>query len=197
MSQNLIPVGTWPVTIAETYLGKSSQKQTPFLAIVVEDENGGRLTHWAYLSDAAVMFTVKLLEDLGWDPVSDDMQISALDRTDRLVGKIAEVVVHDEEFDGKVRRKIKYLNAPGGGVGPEAMETTEAKALSAKLRQTIIAKRGGVVAPSSARGPAKPVVSAKPAARPAAPVAAPAARSTGGDTSQAEVDNAFDRDIPF
>lgn len=192
MPQNLIPVGTWPVTIVETYLGKSSQKQTPFIAIVVEDEHGGRLTHWAYLSDAAVQYTVELLEGLGWDTLADDFQIAALDRTDRLVGKIAEVVVHDEEYDGKVRRKIKYLNAPGGAAGPDAMETTEAKALSAKLRQTIIAKRGGV-APSASRGPAKP---ATPPRSTAAPAAAPAARPSG-DTTQGDVDAAFDRDIPF
>lgn len=174
--ENLLPVGTHDVRIVSHVLSKASTG-TPCVVIDVEDKDARRLRWYGYLSERAVEGTIERLQDIGWDADAADWQIESLNGTTLLVDKPCQVVVEDEEYEGKIRRKVKYLNPPGGRVS-ETMEPAEAKSFSNDLRKRLIASRG----PRPNRAPSS---AAKPAAKKPSP--APVAKTT----------EQFDSDIPF
>lgn len=91
-------------------------------------------------------------------------------------GKEAEVVVELEEYDGKTRPKVKWLNNPNmdrttGGKSPEEIEAekAEAKAKAKEIAKELAAsmpRRAG----SPVTAPTKAAVASKPASRPLPPV---------------------------
>lgn len=155
----LMAIGTHAVRVVSHGLGKSGTG-TPYIAVLFENEAAERLSWYGYLSEKAIERTVKTLEDLGWVPAHDGGDITALNGTDRLVGAEAEIVVEAEVYDGKERRKVKWVNRPGGGV--PKMEEGDAAGLAASLRGRIMSAASP--APSAKPGPAR---AAAPAAGPA------------------------------
>jgi hypothetical protein len=91
-------------------------------------------------------------------------------------GREAEVVVELEEYDGKTRPKVKWLNNPNmdrttGGKSPEEIEAekAEAQAKAAEIAKELAAsmpRRAG----SPVAAPTKAAVASKPASRPLPPV---------------------------
>ena len=144
--------GKHTVGILSTCLTKSGQKQTPCVAVVFEDEVGDTITYWGYLTDAALEYTMKSLAAMGWDSAKHDGRIDTLDGTDLLVGHKVEIVVDEEEYDGKVRAKVKFVNEIGGGLG-ERMDPAEASSFAAELRKKILAMGGPK--PSTRPAPAR------------------------------------------
>ncbi len=143
-------IGTHAAKVVSHGLGKSGTG-TPHIAVLFENVAGERITWYGYLSDKAIERTVKTLEDLGWVPAHDGGDITALNGTDRLVGAEAEVVVEAEVYNGEERRKVKWVNRPGGGT--PRMEEADAAAMAASLRGKIMSAASP--APSTSPGPAR------------------------------------------
>jgi len=177
-----IKAGTYVVTVKGTHLGKSPKKGTGYVGVRFEDEVGDTITAFLYTSDAAIGRTIETLEQaLGWNVEAHNGDLFSLHETDLLVGKQVEIVVEDEEYEGKYRPKVKWINALNSGGRVEGMQADDAKAFAAALRATVYGTRAG-------KAPG-----ATPAARPAAkPAPAQAAAPSQGGDGPGE-----DDDLPF
>lgn len=70
------------------------------------------------------------LKNLGWDPDENGWAVEQLARKTAanpkggvLVGRKASITIEDEEYEGKHRAKIAWINAPGGGGVKQRAET--------------------------------------------------------------------------
>ncbi len=158
--------GRYTATVQSAELGQS-EKGTPFLALLCKTEQGEELTAYLYLSDAAIERTVKTLREVfGFD--NDFEKV-----VEQVTGKPCSIVVEAEEYEGKTRMKIKWVNTLGGS---SAKPLDNAASLLAQLSAR--AKRIPAAAPAAART-AAPAARTAPAARPAA--APKAAAPESGD----------------
>ena len=158
--------GRYTATAKTVDLGQSAEKGTPYVSILFETEQGEDLTAFLYLSDAALERTVRTLREVfGFN---DDFGTVK----EQVTGKQASIVVEAEEYEGKSRMKVKWINTVGGGSGkPLENASTLLAQLSAK------AKRIPAAAPAATRT-AAPTARPAPAAKPA-PAPKPAAVGDG------------------
>lgn len=169
----VIGIGRHAVQVVSHQLGRSGTG-TPHVAVLFEDVNGDRITWYGYLTDAAMESTLKALSAIGWDPMKFDGRIDSLNGTDLLKGVEAEIVVEMEEYQGKPRPKVRWVNEPGGGGLGDGMSADEATSFAAQLRAKVLG--ASKPRPNGAPGPAR---SAPPKAK---------AGSVAGD---------LDDDLPF
>lgn len=114
-------------------LGESS-KGTPEVAVefVLSDPamEGASITWHGYLTDAAFDRTVESLRHCGWtgDDLSD---LAGLDAHE------VDLVVVNEEYEGKVHPKVKWVNKAGGLALKTPMTPEKAKAFAASMRDRI------------------------------------------------------------
>ncbi len=116
------------------WIGESEEKGTPFVRIPVQvtddgPEKGAGAVWTGYLSNAAFDNTIKrLVEVFGFD---GDLASLATGRQ-TFEGKPCNVSVEAEDYNGKRRFKVKWLNAIGGGQA-KPMELHKLEALLARL----------------------------------------------------------------
>ena len=144
--------GRYPATIAEAVLGESD-KGTPFLRLTFHAAEG-QIDGYLYLSDKAIDRTCQVLKDIGF--------AGDFDRLDTLKGVAVSITCEMEDFEGKDRLKVRWINPPRKEVAPPPAGL--AKSLTARFR--------------SIAGPAKPV------ARTTAPAAAPQVLSGAEDDEE-------------
>lgn len=157
--------GRYTATVESAELGQS-EKGTPFLALLCKTEQGDELTAYLYLSDAAVERTIKTLREV----FAFDNNFESV--VQQVTGKPCSIVVEAEEYEGKTRMKVKWVNSVGGSSAkPLENSATLLAQLSAK------AKRIPAAAPAAART-AAPAARPAPAAKPA-PAPKPAAVEDG------------------
>ena len=132
-----ITEGTHQVVVVDTALGESGAKKTPHVAIQFEGEMGDRISAYLFLSDAAWPYTKEKLSTLGWDADVRGHRFEELNESPSpLAGQKAEIVVVVENYDGKVRHKVQYINTPGSGV--ERMEPAAARTFADTLRKRLL-----------------------------------------------------------
>lgn len=99
---------------------------------------GGEAAVWfgGFSSEKAMGYTVKQLTNAGW--TTDD-----LGDLPTIIGAEVEIVVQDDEYNGKVRQRVKYINGPRPVLDAEAtagfaasMKARIAKARAAKGNDT-------------------------------------------------------------
>lgn len=148
------------------WLGKSKEKQTPYIQVsfvIVDDveESGKEITWFGYLSDRAIERTVDtLVECFGFDG-----DLSALHAgTSSFEGKRARLTVEAEEYDGKKRYKVKWLN-PENYERPPSISDDEAKILLAGLGKKVaqVAVKSRAEKAANTAPIAKAAVKAQPA----------------------------------
>ena len=141
--------GTYRAIAMSAQLGKAGTG-TPQVAIAFQTEDGQHITAFCYLSEKAADRTMESLRLCGWE--GDDVRdLSGVNGTCEV-----DIVVEEEEYEGNMRCKVKWINAPGGGgVKVEAMPEKEAAAFAARMKAKAQASR--------ATGP-KPTRTGKPAA---------------------------------
>lgn len=135
-----------------------SRKGTPAIRlklVVAEGEQAGRsIDYYAWLSDGAVDNSIRTLSQaFGWD---GDL-VALQNGENPFSGKDVEIVVEMESYNGKMRTKVKWLNAIGGGSRASSNETREVESLVQKLARrakAIAAETKGGAAPQSASAPA-------------------------------------------
>jgi len=167
--------GQWEVRgkVVKSLLGiTGTGKQQLAVTFEYQDENGARgyVTSYHFFTDAALPWTVEALRALGWDPEENDWNVLTLDDTPVLRGREASLVLEEEEYEGKVRTKVRFVNALGGA-GVERLAPDAAKAFASDLRRRLMqaappragaAKRG---ASPAAAGP-RPAATTPPASDP-------------------------------
>jgi hypothetical protein len=129
------------------WIGEAGQNASPFIRIPVQvTEDGpekGAIGIWqGYLTDDAFEKTIKrLAEALGFN--GDLYSLTTGKQT--LVGKPCNITTKFEEYNGKTRCKIAWLNAPGGG-GAKPLEPRKLDSLLNKLNTRAIQIAKGAVA---------------------------------------------------
>lgn len=122
------------------WLGKSKEKQTPYIQIgftVLEDvvNEGAEITWFGYLSDKAIERTIDtLVAAFGFD---GDLSGLVAGKTS-FEGMRARITVEAEEYEGKKRYKVRWLN-PEHYDGPPSLSEEEAKMLVAGLQKKTLA----------------------------------------------------------
>lgn len=166
--------GTYLGTVSEPTYGwlGESKNGTRFIRVPVTISEGsqkGKTIDWyGYLTDRTQERTVEVLETcfgVNWDWNNINF-----------TGQEVEVVVEQEEYNGKTSFRAKWLNNPNmdrtnGGKSPEEIEAAKAEA-QAKAKE--IAKELAASMPrragSPVAAPARAAVASKPASRPLPPV---------------------------
>jgi len=120
-----------------------------------ELEGAPRMTWYGYLHTEKVFpRTMKVLREIGWHG-TDVSDLTGMEELE------ASLVVETEEYEGKQRQKIKWVNSPNGGPAYAQMDSPAVKQFAAGLRGRIAAFDQSNVAP---KVNGKPVARAKPRA---------------------------------
>ena len=157
--------GRYTATVESAELGQS-EKGTPFVSLLCKTEQGEELTAYLYLSDAALERTTKTLREV----FAFDNNFESV--VQQVTGKPCSIVVEAEEYEGKTRMKVKWVNSVSGS---SAKPLDNAASLLAQLSAK--AKRIPAAAPAATRT-AAPTARPAPAAKPA-PAANPVAVGDG------------------
>lgn len=108
---------------------------TPQIGIEFEflDEVGG-ITYYGPLTDAAFQYTMKAIRTAGFagDDLSD---LSSLENDAPEV----MLVIGPEEYNGKVTRKVKFINSMGGLAMKDALQGDELKSFAQQMKGKIVA----------------------------------------------------------
>jgi hypothetical protein len=145
MERTMLPPGTYNAVAAlirseagdEAYVqfGNSREKGTPQVCINFEitdgDYAGHRIAWMGYFTEKTTKRTFETLRLVGWK--GDDL-MGAL--AQELTNQVSLVVDH-EEWDGKVRAKIKWVNPPGGGgLRINTMNANDLRSFAASMKVT-------------------------------------------------------------
>lgn len=121
--------------------------------IVGGDEDGQRITDYFPLSEKAIQFTFEKLLAAGWDG-QDMVEWTGLGSVD------CRLVVEDEEYQGKWKKKIVFVNRAGVGM-KNAMNAGQKSDFAARMRGHLAAfqqekgiVRGGATRPAATAGKA-------------------------------------------
>lgn len=150
------------VVVAACRCGNSRDKNTPQLAIVFAHETEAEygITAYRYLTPKTLEYVCKDLKVLGWDAVEHAYRFEELDGEDKspLVGAKATICVQDEEYQGKFRPRVLFINpygqehGGGGGEPRERMAPAAAKSWGDEVRKALGV--GPPAGPAAARPPA-------------------------------------------
>ena len=134
------------------------------LAIGFRCEDGEEITYYQmFESDGQVKYAERVLQTLGWDPLAHGWSVELLHDSPALIGREVSLVIINDEYDGKLKRKVQFVNEPGSGLGlRNKLTPAEAASFGARLRARL-GISGTIAAP--------PVV--RPAPTPAPAVAQP------------------------
>jgi len=133
----MIGPGTHVAKVKNHVLAKTSTGIEQ-IAVTFETDDG-TITWYGYFTDKAIKRTIESLKILGWNPEEHDHQVASLHDTGLLVGAEAEIVVENEEYDGRTRAKVRWVNSIGTGEGVrEKMDPGEAEAFSTRMRGNFV-----------------------------------------------------------
>ena len=148
--------GRIQVTATSAEFGESD-KGTPFVKIDFTDAAGDTIAGWVYLSEKALTGSLKTLRD-AFDFDGNFETLIA-----QVTGKPASIVIESENYEGKDRLKVRWINRAGGTSKPLSGDAT-----SFLKRLTATAARIPKEPPRAAAAPARAVAPARPVApRPA------------------------------
>lgn len=150
--------GRYAATVKSAAFGES-EKGTTFLQLDFAADNGDTISGWLYLSEAAFERSVKTLRETF--AFNDDFNTAV----DQVSGKRCSIVIDIENFEGKDRAKVKWINPEHSEPKPLSNAVATLAALSAKAAR--IAKPAPK-APNTAPRSTPPPPCATPAPRPPA-----------------------------
>jgi hypothetical protein len=136
----------------EWALGESSSGKEQVVVsfhVLTPDAQEQRLTWYGYFTEKTADRTLESLRHCGW--TGDDLtDLTGLDANE------VQLVVEDEEYEGKVTAKVQWVNKAGGLALKAPLAPDKAKAFAASMRDRIRAMdaAGGVRKPSAAPKPA-------------------------------------------
>jgi hypothetical protein len=132
------PNGNYRARAVSMALGRSSNKGTDLVAIEFELKQEGyegqRITKHSYFTEKTIDRTFEELRICGWQ--SDD-----LTDTTGLGSTEVELVIEAEEFEGKTRSKVQWVNRPGAIALKAPMSADQAKEFAARMKERAAAAR--------------------------------------------------------
>lgn len=159
-------VGTHRVKAVHAVLGKTS-KGNEQIGIQFQDtlDDQMNITWYGYFSDAAFDRTIKALRLLGWKGTDlFEFRNGLPQGCDQEV----DIVVDDEEYEGKTHRKVKWVNDPnsGGVAVKDVMDEREARGFAARMKAKVAALHAGNGGAAPAKAAPKQAAKSKPAPMP-------------------------------
>lgn len=116
--------GKYPATVSSAEFGESSTG-TPYLRIDFNTEAGESIAGYLYLSEKALPNSVRTLRD------AFEFDGNFESAVEQITGKPCSITVENEEYDGKERMKVKWINSPRSSKPIDNQESF-LKSLSAK-----------------------------------------------------------------
>jgi len=127
----MLPDGNFLATVASTQWGKtkSGVEQIVIDFKIIEGiHEGERILWYGYFSAGAAERTLKSLRACGWRG-SDLSRLGTLDLH-------VEIIVEGEEYMGKTRQKVKWINQPGSTALKNPLADSELKSLAERMKAT-------------------------------------------------------------
>lgn len=154
----MLEAGDYRARAVKAQLGKA-KSGNPQIGVEFEllDFTGQRIGWYGSFSDAAFDITMRGLTAAGFHG-ADVSDVSWVEGAPEVV-----LVVAHEEWEGKTRAKVKFINSPGGVNMKDALVGNEAKSFADRMKGRVLAYQSSAGAPKPAARPAAP----RPAARPA------------------------------
>ncbi len=116
--------GRYAATVSSAEFGESNNG-TPFLALSFNTDQGGAITGWLYLSEKALPGSLRTLREAF--EFNGDFETVV----EQVNGKACSITVEAEEYEGKERLRVKWINSPRSSKPIDNQESF-LKALSAK-----------------------------------------------------------------
>jgi len=111
-------------------LGESSTgKEQVAVSFPIPDGNGGErhLAWYGYFTEATAERTIESLRHMGFE--GDDLtRLEGLDKHE------VELVIEDEEYEGKVHEKIQWINRAGGALVKTPLEGEKLGSFAAQMK---------------------------------------------------------------
>jgi len=138
--------GTHKARAKEWALGISSTNKEQ-IAVMFEfvggEHDGKHITWFGYFTDGTVDRTLESLRHCGWESDS-------LAELDTLGNCEVELVIEDEEYEGKWRSKVKWVNRVAKLALKEQMNAAQVAAFAARMRGKTVASKKKYGAPPAA-----------------------------------------------
>jgi hypothetical protein len=123
--------GTWTARAVSAKADKKGANKTPCVTVALKITEGTfegeKVYSDLWLTEKPFDRSIESLRNLGWK--GDDL------RDLSTVNGECEVVLEEEEYNGKVQTKVKWINALGGG--KPKLEATELGTLADSLKSRI------------------------------------------------------------
>lgn len=143
-----------------------TKEHNPQVAVelqILDGDGAGAIATWrGYFTAKSEARTLEALRILGWK--TDDLSDLA-----GIGDNEVQVVIQEEEFDGKIQLKVAWVNRLGGVGLKEPMSPQEAKAFAASMRGKALASRSATTTATAG----KPAAPKPPAQRPVPAAGAP------------------------
>lgn len=110
---------------------KSGKEQVVvYFNVLTEGAAEPAITWYGYFTEATADRTLESLRNCGW--AGDDLtDLTGLDANE------VDLVVEDEEYEGKVNAKVRWVNKPGAFALKAPLAADKAKAFAASMRDRI------------------------------------------------------------
>lgn len=159
-SAKILPKGRYSAKATGPAQFVTSKGGTEGVAVEFEitkgDHAGHRMLWTGYLTDKTIDRTMDSLRYMGWksDDLLDTMSVGVL--LDEV-----ELDCAPEEYEGKLRTRIQWVNKPGLGKLQGALDQTAAKLLAARLKAKAVESRTRLGTPKVTTGGAAEAAAAK------------------------------------
>lgn len=153
-----LPNGTYRARATQGVLGesKSGKEQVVVQFELLEPDYANQTISWyGFFTDATCERTFESLRIMGWQGTNLD-DLTGVDANE------VSLVIENEEWEGKTRAKVRWVNAVGGMGLLAPLAPDKAKAFAARMRGRVLAfdqsqaMGGKKAAPAQARPAARP-----------------------------------------
>ena len=140
---SLLPEGRHEVEVLSTGLKKSENTGT--VQIVIEFGNAdGTIAAFLPITEKAWQYTEAKLQTLGWDPAEHGFRFEDLSEDPSpLVGVDCQIVVREEEYNGKMSPKVSFINPPGSTGGASTAHGEAAASIADEIRALLGVRKLG------------------------------------------------------
>jgi hypothetical protein len=114
---------------------KANNEQIACTLQILEGEHEGEsLTWFGSFTEKAERWTLEALRNMGWPKDSHLHQLGKLDAE-------VSIVVEADEYQGKTRSRVRYINKPGSGTfhSDKPMDDNQILAFAKSKKQSVIA----------------------------------------------------------
>jgi hypothetical protein len=127
------PDGVYAARAITGALGVSgSGKEQIGIEFEIQDQEGGHVTWYGFFTEKTTERTIETLRICGWHGTD-------LSSLDGIGDNEVSIVLETEEWEGKARQKVQWVNRAGGLSMANPLNADQAKAFAAKMRGAVLA----------------------------------------------------------